>query len=59
MDAKTKSVLRRCAEQYETRSFMYDGTGDPSQFMHSVEGDSNREATAFVASALSFGSGTL
>ena len=56
MDAKTKSVLRRCAEQYETRSFMYDGTGDPSQFMHSVEGDSNREATAFVASALSFGS---
>ena len=56
MDAKTKSVLRRCAEQYETRSFMYDGTGDPSQFMHSVEGDANREATAFVASALSFGS---
>ena len=56
MDAKTKSVLRRFAEKYEKRSFMYDGTGDPSQFMHAVDGDANREATAFVASALSFGS---
>ena len=56
MDAKTKDILCRCAEKYETRSFMYNGTGDPSQFMHAVEGDANREATAFVASALSFGS---
>ena len=55
MDARTKSVLCSCAEKYESRSFMYEGTGDPSQFMHAVEGDANREATAFVASALSFG----
>ena len=56
MDARTKSVLCSCAEKYETRSFMYEGTGDPSQFMHAVEGDANREATAFLASCLSFGS---
>ncbi len=41
------------AERYETEEFM---EGDPSRFMHQVEGDENREMTAFVASALSYGS---
>ena len=55
MDATTKSTLRKYADRYETASFI---EGDPSQFMHMVEGEANREATAFVASALSFGSRT-
>ena len=41
------------AERYETEEFM---EGDPSRFMHQVEGDENKEMTAFVASALSYGS---
>ena len=45
--------LRSLADRYETASFL---DGDPSQFMHMVEGAANREATAFVASSLSFGS---
>ena len=53
MDAKTKDTLRRYARRYETASFI---NGDPSWFMHQVEGAANQEATAFVASALSFGS---
>ena len=53
VDAKTKQVLKRYASQYEEPGFI---NGDPSWFMHQVEGDANREATAFVASCLSFGS---
>ena len=53
MDAKTKSALLRSAERYEAESFI---KGDPSWFMHQVAGAANQEATAFVASALSFGS---
>ncbi len=53
MDAKTKNALRKYAGKYETRSFI---EGDPSWFMHQVKGAANQEATAFVASALSFGS---
>ena len=53
VDAKTKQVLRLCASRYEEPGFI---KGDPSWFMHQVEGDANREATAFVASCLSFGS---
>ena len=53
MDAKTKTILRRYADKYETPSFI---EGDPSWFMHQVKGAANQEATAFVASALSFGS---
>ena len=53
MDAETKATLRRCAEKYERRSFI---EGDPSWFMHQAKGARNQEATAFVASALSFGS---
>ena len=53
MDLSLKRLLVRLADEYETASFI---DGDPSQFMHRVEGDANREATAFVASSLSFGS---
>ena len=53
MDEETKSILRRWADKYERPSFI---EGDPSWFMHQVKGAMNQEATAFVASALSFGS---
>ena len=53
MDDALKSLLRRLADEYETAAFL---EGDPSRFMHEVAGDANREATAFVASSLSFGS---
>ena len=48
-----RRLLRRYAARYETSAFL---EGDPSRFMHQVNGDANREATAFVASCLSFGS---
>ena len=47
-----RRTLLRLAERYETPAFM---ANDPSRFMHMVEGDANRETTAFVAAALSFG----
>ena len=53
MDVKTKRLLRRYADLYENEGFL---SGDPSQFMHRVRGAANQEATAFVASSLSFGS---
>ena len=56
MDESVKNLLRRYADRYETPAFL---EGDPSCFMHQVEGDANREATAFVASCLSFGSRSL
>lgn len=46
-------TLRTYAARYETSAFLKD---DPSQFMHQVSGDNNRETTAFVASCLSYGS---
>lgn len=46
-------TLRSYAARYETAAFLDD---DPSQFMHQVRGDANRETTAFVASCLSYGS---
>lgn len=46
------ATLRELAERFETRSFI---EGDPSRFMHEVEGAENREAAAFLASSLSFG----
>lgn len=45
--------LTRLAAKYETKEFL---VGDPSWFMHQVEGDTNRELLAFIASALSYGS---
>ncbi len=53
MDTNTKRILRKYADKYEISSFI---RGDPSWFMHQVKGALNQEATAFVASALSFGS---
>ena len=53
MDSGTIRLLAEYAQKYETADFL---RGDPSWFMHQVEGDDNREATAFVASCLSFGS---
>jgi uncharacterized protein (TIGR02757 family) len=53
VDASLKKLLRRYAAHYETTDFL---NGDPSCFMHQVDGDNNREATAFLASSLSFGS---
>lgn len=41
------------ARKYEKKEFL---DGDPSWFMHQVEGDANKELLAFVASALSYGS---
>lgn len=41
------------AEKYERKEFL---VGDPSWFMHQVEGDANRELLAFIASSLSYGS---
>ena len=41
------------AQKYECEEFL---VGDPSWFMHQIEGDVNRELLAFVSSALSYGS---
>lgn len=53
MDAGIIGLLKRYASLYETVDFL---KGDPSWFMHQVDGDVNREAVAFVASCMSFGS---
>ena len=53
MDGALKRLLVKLADEYETASFI---DGDPSKFMHHVKGARNQEATAFVASCLSFGS---
>ena len=53
MDADKRRLLVEYADRYETPSFL---EGDPSWFMHQVSGAANVEATAFVASCLSFGS---
>lgn len=52
MDKKTIDTIKILATRYETSDFLKE---DPSRFMHMVEGDLNREATAFVASCLSYG----
>lgn len=53
IDDNTRRLLCEYAEQYETCDFI---VGDPSWFMHQVEGGDNREAMAFIASCLSYGS---
>ena len=58
MDAATAKRLRRYAATYEAPEFFADDR-DPSTFIHGKEcscSDASREATAFVASTLSFGS---
>ena len=51
MTTHTKELLRLYADKYE-RTFP---SPDPSEVMLAADGDGNREATAFVASCLSFG----
>ncbi len=46
-------LLAEYAARYETKGFL---NGDPSWFMHQVEGRLNQETLAFVASCLSYGS---
>ena len=53
IDASLKRRLVKYADQYDTSEFLSE---DPSRFMHEVSGDLNREAVAFVASGLSYGS---
>ena len=53
MKSEVKEFLISSAERHENESFLKD---DPSQFMHRVNGARNREAVAFVAAGLSFGS---
>ena len=45
--------LRCYAEQFENADFLKN---DPSKFMHEVSGDANREAAAFIAQSVSYGS---
>ena len=47
------SHLPSLANKYECADFI---NGDPSWFMHQVEGDSNKEILAFIASSISYGS---
>lgn len=49
----SSELLHRLADKYETEDFI---NGDPSWFMHKVEGRKNQETMAFLASCLSFGS---
>lgn len=53
MTTDISSEISTLASRYENEAFL---EADPSRFMHEVEGDTNRETTAFVASALSYGS---
>lgn len=53
MDTALKEYIRQLAARYETEAFL---PADPSVFMHRVSGADNQEATAFVASCLSYGS---
>ena len=50
---RTDLLLAEYAARYETEGFL---DGDPSWFMHQVEGRLDRETLAFVASCLSYGS---
>lgn len=49
---KKVELLRTLADKFETKEFLI---GDPSWFMHQVNGVSNQELLAFIASALSYG----
>lgn len=53
IDIVTKNLLIKYANVYETEDFLI---GDPSWFMHQVQGEKNQEAMAFIASCLSYGS---
>lgn len=53
MDNSIINEIKLLADKYETKDFIY---GDPSFFMHQVEGELNQEAMAFIASCFSYGS---
>ncbi|MCH4183354.1 MAG: TIGR02757 family protein [Prevotella sp.] len=53
MKKSLKEMLVKYANQYETKDFQ---NGDPSWFMHQVNGLQNQEVMAFIASSLSYGS---
>ena len=53
VDKAIAEMLRGYADKYEARDFI---VGDPSWYMHQVEGNLNRESMAFLASVFSFGS---
>lgn len=53
METKLINHLKSLAEKYERKEFLI---GDPSWFMHQVDGDTNKELLAFIASSLSYGS---
>ncbi|MDO4208264.1 MAG: TIGR02757 family protein [bacterium] len=53
MASELGDILTRLAQKYERKEFL---VGDPSWFMHQIEGDVNKELLAFIASALSYGS---
>lgn len=53
MTEQTAELLRQYAAEYETSDFL---NGDPSWFMHQVNGTANQESMALVASVLSYGS---
>lgn len=46
------ALLQKLAGTYETKDFI---NGDPSWFMHQVEGGRNQETIGFLASVLSYG----
>ena len=46
-------TLAAYAQRYESEDFLH---GDPSWFIHQVEGRDNQEVMAFIASSLSYGS---
>ena len=50
---RVDQLLAEYAARYETEDFL---AGDPSWFMHQVDGRLNQETLAFVASCLSYGS---
>lgn len=53
MTKEVADLLRKYADRYENQDFI---KGDPSWFMHQVNGSLNQETTAFVAANLSYGS---
>ncbi|MGN1376457.1 MAG: TIGR02757 family protein [Prevotella sp.] len=52
MTGETEQMLRKYAAEYENSNFI---NGDPSRFMHQVDGNLNKETVAFVASSVSYG----
>ncbi len=53
MNDSIKDKLIRLAHEYENAAFL---EGDPSWFMHQVQSDADREAMAFLAQSVSYGS---